>query len=407
MDLLLLDFEPSSSRALQESDVDQPWEYLGLLNECIKILLTIGLGWLLGYCRVFEASKFVPQATNFVFNIALPCLAVAGLGIGIDFYSDTILWNFIGAFLVLRGVALVVSLLLVIGDRKKGIGFVAVYWLCFTWISTVILGVPISGAVFGDPKLGLRYGILAGVSSFIFQLPVQLFFLECHRLEQDSMLGREIENRAAQDGEGKDVEDGSVDVEEIEAVPQHKEGRQQVEEQKHSLPRVPSLSPDTTTEDTAISFSVWIGFVKRRDIWMKILVKIVHNPVLWAIAVGFILTLSTAGPRFLNPSSPDYIYGLGWIFITLSWFGDCVSPLSLFAMGIWMQREWRTLFSIPIWSAILYMTAKLILVPMVGSKMVTSVFLIQGETESKHNDFSNIRRRLKLCTDHGGTRQSG
>mmetsp|Transcript_14447 Transcript_14447/g.27083 ORF Transcript_14447/g.27083 Transcript_14447/m.27083 type:complete len:256 (+) Transcript_14447:1-768(+) len=189
------------------------------------------------------------------------------------------------------------------------------------------------------------------------------------------MLGREIENRAAQDGEGKDVEDGSVDVEEIEAVPQHKEGRQQVEEQKHSLPRVPSLSPDTTTEDTAISFSVWIGFVKRRDIWMKILVKIVHNPVLWAIAVGFILTLSTAGPRFLNPSSPDYIYGLGWIFITLSWFGDCVSPLSLFAMGIWMQQEWRTLFSIPIWSAILYMTAKLILVPMIMVGLAKAVKL--------------------------------
>jgi predicted permease len=97
--------------------------------------------------------------------------------------------------------------------------------------------------------------------------------------------------------------------------------------------------------------------------------------VLWAIAVGFILTLSTVGPRFLNPNGTDYVPGLGWIFITLSWLGDCVSPVSLFAMGVWMQKEWKSLFAIPVWSACLYMISKLVLVPLIMVFLAMAVHL--------------------------------
>lgn len=39
--------------------------------------------------------------------------------------------------------------------------------------------------VFGNPSLGIKYGILAGMSSFIFQLPLQLLFFECHAAEAE------------------------------------------------------------------------------------------------------------------------------------------------------------------------------------------------------------------------------
>lgn len=112
------------------------WKYLGVLNECIKILLTIGFGILASWLQVFESEAFVSVTTKFVFQIALPCLVVQGLGIGIDFYSDALLWNYIGAYLLLRAIFLVISLVLAAVDRSKGIGHVAVYWLSFTWIST-------------------------------------------------------------------------------------------------------------------------------------------------------------------------------------------------------------------------------------------------------------------------------
>jgi len=92
-----------------------------------------------------------------------------GIGIGVDFYSEAYLWSYIGAFLVLRVLALVVSVLMVVfklGSHQGGIGRVAVNWLCLSWISTVILGVPISKAVFKSDVVGLKYGIFAGISRY-------------------------------------------------------------------------------------------------------------------------------------------------------------------------------------------------------------------------------------------------
>jgi hypothetical protein len=101
-----------------------------------------------------------------VFYIALPALVVRGLGIIVDFYSDAFLWNYIAGFLILRGLALVFSVTWVVGSawhagHGAGIGAVAVNWLALTWISTVILGVPVSQAVFGSPDLGIFFGLVS------------------------------------------------------------------------------------------------------------------------------------------------------------------------------------------------------------------------------------------------------
>ncbi|KAG7368534.1 auxin efflux carrier [Nitzschia inconspicua] len=331
------------------------WKYTNVLNECIMVLLTIGLGIVASRLEVIEFQSFVPSATKFVFYIALPCLVIQGLGIGMDFYSDTLLWNFFGAYLVLRAIFLVVSLILVGLDRSKGIGYVAVYWLSFTWISTVILGVPISAAVFGNANVGKKFGILAGVSSFIFQLPLQLFFLECHALQDSSIKELKEKNRVHECEE--DIEGCGADESEEINIQCERDGEKPTEQ---VLPRKPSSWDNE--DEVAVAAS---SLLKTRHVWKKIAVQVTRNPVLWAILVGFTLTLSTVGPRFLNPTSGDYVPGLGWIFLTLDWLGACVSPVSLFAMGVWMQKEWRSLFGIPWWSATLYMLSKLVIVPMV------------------------------------------
>ena len=166
------------------------WEYLPVLNSLLQILTTLCIGILAGILDIIPADEFVTQATAFVFYVALPALITKGIGLGVDFYDDKYIWEYIGAFLVLRILALVLALMIILlinyneKCRVKGLGHVAVMWLLFTWISTVILGVPICTAVFGDAKLGIKYGLLAGISSFIFQLPVQLLFFECHAAEE-------------------------------------------------------------------------------------------------------------------------------------------------------------------------------------------------------------------------------
>jgi hypothetical protein len=47
-----------------------PWNYLPVLNECIRILLTVAIGVLSGYLKVFDADMFVPQAIKFVFSVS-------------------------------------------------------------------------------------------------------------------------------------------------------------------------------------------------------------------------------------------------------------------------------------------------------------------------------------------------
>jgi predicted permease len=220
------------------------------------------------------------------------------------------------------------------------------YCYLFRYFVPVILGVPISAAVFGDPNLGKQFGILAGASSFIFQLPLQLFFLECHALKQSQM---EIETHDVRQPEIEDLE-SCVNVN---------------DEKNGELCEMASNISSPSSPDSNVEASISLtNLFWREKVWGEITLQIVHNPVLWAIAAGFIVTLSTVGPRFLNPTSNDYIPGLGWIFIALNWLGGCVSPIALFSMGVWMQKERRSMFGIPWWSASLYMLSKLVIVPL-------------------------------------------
>ena len=269
----------------------ESWRYLPVFNACVVVLLTIALGVLAGASSMFNI-RFVDHAVKFVFYICLPALVVRGLGILIDFYDFTPSdWRYIFVFLVLRAVALflVAVVAFAAGPLHDGIGSTAVMWLCTTWISTVILGIPILSAVFGSSVLGSFYGLLAAISSFIFQLPLQLFFLECHVLEREYFRTK----RATAAGRLGGVEESVANV------------------------------------DADSRWSLWGRFASEPSLWYRVCAHIFTNPVIIALGIGFILTLSTAG-RYLDPSDADFIISLAWIEQTLAWFGACVSPVSLF-----------------------------------------------------------------------------
>jgi predicted permease len=367
------------SNAAAAAAPDDTWEYIPVLNECIQILLTIGIGMVAGYVRVLDTEAFLPQATKFVFHIGLPLHILKGIGIGVNFYDDSFLWTFIAAFLVIRVIALVFCFAVAFSgggknDGSGATGQVAVMWLAMTWISTIILGVPIASAVFGDPIKGRTYGILAAISSFIFQLPLQLFLLECHLLEKEYLAGND-------DPEIDELNDDKILIATGSTPPAVAADRNEDPEQplgldeKDPLPsedaieQAPKLVQRqqvmTETENRSISLGLWLQWARTWAIWKKILLQLARNPVLWGIIVGFFFSLTTIGPRFLNPTSGEYVPGLGWIFSTATWLGECVSPVALVAMGVWMQAQGRKLTRIPIVTAILYMLSKLIVIPLI------------------------------------------
>jgi predicted permease len=338
---------------------------------------------LAGYAKIMNAYTFVPISTTFVFYAALPSLVLKELGINIDFYDETFLWEFILCFLILRAVGLVMAFCIVAIMNNGGVGQVAVLWLAMTWISTVILGIPIASAVFDNPAKGAKYGILAGVSSFIFQLPFQLFFLECHLLEEESLLAtgtpaapNDINNNA------RDPEVASRKVAPVEKEVKAATVLEDIPEDVSSTEREHHL--DTEQADVEVAptpnpekrrILLWLRFLTRRDIWVKILSKVIHNPVLWAIFGGFVLTLTTLGPTYLNDKSDEFVPGLGWISDTLAFLGSTVTPVSLFTMGVWMQGQGRRMFQMNPWYALVCMISKLILVPLIMVGLAKSLNL--------------------------------
>lgn len=198
---------------------------------------------------------------------------------------------------------------------------------------------------------------LASISSFIFQLPLLLFFLECHELEKQMTGNRKEEN---------DVEAIRY-TEPGETEPPSKQNSEKAPSDNNEGQET-APSPAAPSEE---EFS-WLAVARDPQIWVKILIKVMWNPVLWAIAVGFIFSLSTFGPTYLKPlagpgkPNPDFYEPLAWLYWTCEWFGACVSPVSLFAMGVWMQSQGKNLFQLTITESIIYMYLKLIIVPLLA-----------------------------------------
>jgi predicted permease len=328
------------------------WEYLPVLNICLQILFTVGVGAIFSKILplVFDPA-FVQHTTQFVFYIAIPALVIKGIGVSVDFYSEIFIWKYIAAFLLLRCFSFLFVLavhLLKQNDNGIHYGTIAAHWLSLTWISTIVMGVPILTVVMNSPQKGLFYGVLAGISSFIFQLPFLLFLFEYDKSKN------ELQNR-----------DHGLDMSSNESS------------------KVAGYLDESPHErnDTNIDINETVNTQERSN---SILWRMLHNPIILGILIGFIISLSTFGKRFLNPTTGNqslnehYLEWLQFFVDTLGWFGGCVSPLSLFSMGAWMQNRGRHIITVETHVLILFMVLKLVFVPllMVG---IAKVLKLENE----------------------------
>ena len=122
------------------------------MNADLAILFVIVTGWLAAWGGALEQSE-THTLNRLLFKFLLPASVVYGLGLKTDLL-DGDLWRFVGAFLLLRAITLVLCGVLFGGVLRRGLGAVASNWMVTTWISTVVLGVPILKALLG-PGLGV------------------------------------------------------------------------------------------------------------------------------------------------------------------------------------------------------------------------------------------------------------
>jgi predicted permease len=185
---------------------------------------------------------------------------------------------------------------------------------------------------------------------------------EVHNDERDEEAAKELPR-----SEEIDLDAGTISVGVIDESQGTSEGATATAREHPSKARDAASVPGGNAAVSSSRLLLWLQLSgeARRDVGKRVLWGVATNPVIWGIVAGFILSLSTVGPRFLKPTAADYIPGLGWVNDTLTWFGNMVSPLSLFAMGVWMQNQGRDLFRIPLHSAVLSMVSKLFVVPLV------------------------------------------
>ncbi|KAG7673403.1 hypothetical protein Ndes2526B_g03151 [Nannochloris sp. 'desiccata'] len=337
------------------------WQYQELLNQNLQILFVLGLGALSARLQLFNQGTDLRAFNKIVFAILLPASILLGLGLRTNL-RDGKIWSFIGGFLMLRAICLVGNAAVF---YNKGVGYVTANWLFVSWVSTVILGVPLVRAALGPQYSNL--GVVAGISSFIFQLPAMLILFEIDVSRRTKM---------SANNSLPSTSSGNLSIQEDGGQRENNIG------DKDTVP-ASSARPATTTAATAAKKSPLLTKQQAKSIGKQLL----KNPILWAILIGIIVSATTLGPRYLNPGSPppaqpncDYVPGTGFISLILSSLAGCTEPIALFATGIFLLYKrpiacgWRV--------AIGYMVVKLVLVPALMVGCAAAVGLESGSARA-------------------------
>ena len=218
-------------------------------------------------------------------------------------------------------------------DLTARIRAVALINLCLTSDNTVLVGLPLVTAVFGE--IGARASLLTMFPIFVLAIPFSIYFFEWERAR------------------------ASNEAEEI-------RGDQGIEVRVADRISDPRIEPSV---EVSISSTVRLMEPQAKGLpGTAIIRKILKNPLLWSLGVAILVSISTVGPKYLNPSSPSYIAELGWIASTTRTIAAVAVPLSLVSQGAWMYTKPLTasLRANPrsLWPLLLILVARSILLPL-------------------------------------------
>jgi predicted permease len=342
------------------------WKYQELLNQNLQILITILIGYICVFTRALDQKTDIHSVNKVIFYVLLPSAVLFALGLNTNLRDGNV-WRFVGGFLLLRALCLAVVWAYHGLFRKQSLAYVTIQWMVTCWVSTVVLGIPLLIATLG-PQYG-SLGAVAAISSFIFQLPLMLIFLEGSS-DTDGFEERSVKKKV--------VVVGSAGVSETRGAGVSKEIEAQRTEPEEVRGMRESAEPGTRDHGSWYRLS----FSKAQARYVGI--KMAKNPILWAIVIGFILSITTLGPRYLSMGNPpllpncDYAVGAGFIQLTLKYFAACTEPIALLAVGMFLYS--KNPIACGVIPSIAYMVVKLILVPglMVGCAFAVGLSGAEG-----------------------------
>ena len=146
-------------------------------------------------------------------------------------------------------------------------------------------------------KLGIKYGILAGISSFIFQLPVQLLFFECHAAEEKERTTIHANNddnhlQVYQMDDG-DMTDATTPIPIQDTTPDIEDQSQSAADNgqaSNSQPKEDVLS-SSDNDHTEWWYLVHAENLSNASLWWKIANRVIRNPVVLGKSSGTFNTM--------------------------------------------------------------------------------------------------------------------
>lgn len=334
--------------------------YAAIANTGGALLLIVLLGFLLARVKIFPPA-FVEALTKTVFYVGFPATVIQSIA-QTNFYDTSLLWNYIVAFLVYR-IFVAVGIFLFMGifqrnDKAKLATFVQ-HWLALAWLSTIILGVPFLQAIF--PKrlqaLAQRYGVLAGLSSFFFQLPLMLLCLETHRALSSSADGE------YQQAPGNSVGDGNAKQPVDSPTAAQPRGSLEVAIDQQPAQQQAATADSNNSNNGNSGCGGVMSWQHLRRVGVVIGLKIGQNPVIWAVVIGFILSLTKLTPTYM--SSTDPYRGMQWLNSMLTYLAGIVTPVSMLAIGVFLDSHLAVFADLWLMvSTAAYMILKLLIAPL-------------------------------------------
>ncbi|KAL0228211.1 hypothetical protein RCL1_004354 [Eukaryota sp. TZLM3-RCL] len=355
--------------------------YWPVTNTGLSLGIFIVLGFILGKTKKIE-PKLLVGLNQYVFFIGLPG-AVLNQIWSRDMYNiETEVWSFINCWITFRLCMLALSVCYGI-IRKQHIGDICSNWLATTWASTILLGQPFIESLYG-PKLGRQpWGVWAGVSSWIAQLPWMLTMFEFYKIQRDS--SEEYSAELAKKKEAEEEQKKLLETETTESEETPEDVQVETEEVIETV--VAEVKPVITVEAELCLVNgmlPWKAALKRVN-FVKIVLKILTNPVLIAVILGWTLTLFKVGiPGWTPPPPPggisDRTNPLFFIYQFLTTAGPTASPLAMTAVGLFAASSGnglKGLIPCGVRKLLVYLFIKMIITPIIMIPLA-SLFGLEG-----------------------------
>ena len=292
------------------------------------LLVQIGVGFVMRGVGGVD-GKGIGVMNKLVFGIGIPCLVFRVLATQ---DLDKLDWDFIGAFLVLRAGMLVWGILSAgagmawvgKGGIREGVRRVVSDWVGTTWINTIIFGAPILASLYGK-KDGVRFAVLASISSFLFMLPLLLVLLE---------VTKPVEGEGGVEGEEEEEEEsGSSGLDDDDGYDGY-DGYDDEEKGGTGIEIAPIVSPVTKGRSIG-NAGEGEGEGKRRAWYVVVGLRLLATPPLWGIACG----LGWAG--IVDDGLPR------WVDLTTESLGGFVTPVAALAIGAFMADSLLNAYAFP------------------------------------------------------------